>query len=483
MGITEGISDLADRMLEGFDRVRSNVDELMEPTLRLGVTGLSGAGKTVFVTALVASLLHRGRMRLLKAEAGGRIETVNLRPQPDQDLPRFAYEAHLRALTGAERVWPESTRSVSQLRLSLRFRGTGFTDFLTGPSTLHLDIVDYPGEWLLDLTLLDKDYESWAEEALAIAASSARAAHATGWQAALANVDPAASHDEETAIGLATAYRDYLQASRVAGHSALAPGRFLMPGEMEGSPALTFAPLPKPDRVRRGSLYAEMKTRFDAYRRLVAKPFFRNHFARLDRQVVLIDALGAVASGPRALADLTATMAETLAGFRHGSSSWLDRILGAKRIDRLLFAASKADHLHHSQHENLSHLVEQIVAEATRQAKWKGAETRSIALAAIRATAEQDITKQGQQLKLVRGRLMENGADRVFSPGELPSDPRLLLAAADPAAPGDAPAEWPDLDFTNVVFAPPDWGSNPDNGPPHLRLDSAIEFLIGDKLE
>ena len=33
--------------------------------------------------------------------------------------------------------------------------------------TLTLDIVDYPGEWLLDLPLLDKSYEQWSAETLA----------------------------------------------------------------------------------------------------------------------------------------------------------------------------------------------------------------------------------------------------------------------------------------------------------------------------
>ena len=42
-----------------------------DPVLRLGVTGLSRAGKTVFITSLVANLLHRGRMPQLRAEAEG----------------------------------------------------------------------------------------------------------------------------------------------------------------------------------------------------------------------------------------------------------------------------------------------------------------------------------------------------------------------------------------------------------------------------
>jgi predicted YcjX-like family ATPase len=45
---------------------------------------------------------------------------------------------------------------------------------------------------------------------------------------------------------LADAYKAYMLACRDDGLalSTLPPGRFLMPGDLEGSPALTFAPLP-----------------------------------------------------------------------------------------------------------------------------------------------------------------------------------------------------------------------------------------------
>ena len=49
-------------------------------------------------------------------------------------------------------------------------------------------------------------------------------------------------------LGLATTFTAYLRASRADMHalSTLPPGRFLMPGDLEGTPALTFAPLPAP---------------------------------------------------------------------------------------------------------------------------------------------------------------------------------------------------------------------------------------------
>jgi len=387
-----GLAGWTDDVLHEAGQIWRGASEYFEPTIRLGVTGLSGAGKTVFITAFVAGLMNRGRMRLLKAEAEGRIISALLRPQPDPEVPRFAFESHLEALTGPEPHWPESTRQISQLRLSLRVRPAGLLAGLTGPRTLHIDIVDYPGEWLLDLPLLEMSYAEWSAQALDAAKSPARTGHGAPFLAALAAADPAATHEEPAATALADTFRAYLRDCRAAGLSALAPGRFLMPGDLDGSPALTFAPLPATPRAGRHSLIRQMEARFEAYKRVVVKPFFRNHFARLDRQVVLIDALGALAGGPRALGDLTRAMAETLACFRHGRNSWLDRLTGGRRIGRLLFVASKADHLHQEQHKQLTQLVEAMLDEAARRAAFSGAEIRAMAIAAIRASAEQRIT-------------------------------------------------------------------------------------------
>ena len=91
---------------------------LLHPTLRLGVTGLSRSGKTVFITALVHALLKGARLPMFEAHAKGRITHCYLEPQPNDDLPRFAYEEHLAALTGENRHWPEGTKRISQLNSS-----------------------------------------------------------------------------------------------------------------------------------------------------------------------------------------------------------------------------------------------------------------------------------------------------------------------------------------------------------------------------
>src|SRR2546430_5352296 len=136
--------------------------------------------------------------------------------------------------------------------------------------------------------------------------------------------------------------------------SLLPPGRFLMPGNLAGSPALTFTPLdlPADGTAPEGSLWAMMTRRYEAYKDLVVRPFFRDHFSRLDRQVVLVDALAAFNSGPEALHHLEAALAGILDCFRIGRNTLLSSLF-RPRIDRILFAATKADHLHHSSHDRL----------------------------------------------------------------------------------------------------------------------------------
>ncbi|MEO1276161.1 MAG: YcjX family protein, partial [Pseudomonadota bacterium] len=195
------------------------------------------------------------------------------------------------------------------------------------------------------------------------------------------------------------------------GFSDCTPGRFLLPGDMAGSPVLTFAPLP-PGAERRGSLAREFARRYEAYKSHIVKPFFRDHFARIDRQIVLVDALGAIHAGPRALADLRQTMAGILQAFRPGTNSFLSSLMG-KRVERILFAATKADHLHHAQHDELTAIMDALVRDARDRADFAGAKTGAMSIAAIRATTEETREVGGRSLGLVRGRLLEDGRAAV----------------------------------------------------------------------
>lgn len=469
------ISTLTNSVTQSLGNVTDTLsDAFGETTIRLGVTGLARAGKTVFITSLVANLLDRGRMPQLVAQSEGRILSSYLQPQPDDTVPRFDYETHLGALTARTPQWPDSTRAVSELRLSLKLRPNGLLSGFQGPRTVHLDIIDYPGEWLLDLSLLDKSFADWSSQMLTRMESRPEG---PGY-VEMAKSEPAdADFDETRARALTATYTEALHAARKAGFSDCSPGRFLLPGELESSPVLTFAPLPPMGTPPRRSLYREMERRFEAYKSRVVKPFFRDHFSRIDRQVVLVDALGAIHAGPRAVEDLRQTMADILTAYRPGLNAWLSKLLLGKRVEKILFAATKADHLHHTQHARLSAIMEAMTREARDRARFAGAETQALALASLRATTEQSVTHQGRDLNVVRGTLLDSGKQAAFYPGELPEDPAHLLGPARQGAEG-----WLDQDYQVMNFAPAPLTLHPGEGPPHIRLDRAAQFLFGDKL-
>ena len=468
------ISAIADQITRTIGGVGDTITApFTEPVIRLGVTGLSRAGKTVFITSLVANLMDRGRMPQLEAAANGSIQTAYLQPQPDDTVPRFPFEAHLAEITAAQPSWPKGTRQISELRVSLRVQPTGLLAGLSGPRTVHIDIVDYPGEWLLDLGLLDQTFVQWSAAALNRIAGRPGG---DSYAALLGTVDASAKLDETVAQALAESFTSHLQQSRQAGFSDCSPGRFLLPGDLAGSPVLTFAPLP--DGVApRGSLAREFERRFESYKRNIVKPFFQDHFAKIDRQIVLVDVLGAIHAGPAALDDLRGAMARILSAFRPGSNNFLSRILQGRRVEKILFAATKADHMHHSQHAELTAITNAMLREAKDRADFAGAQTAAMSIAALRTTVEETIDHKDGPLDVVRGRLLDTDKQAAFYPGKLPSDPAHLLG---PARAGSD--TWLDADYSIMNFAPARLSRRPGDGPPHIRLDKAAQFLLGDRL-
>ncbi len=481
------LSDLTEATADALKNAGELLTGLATPTVRLGVTGLARSGKTVFITALVRNLIAGGRLPYFGAMAEGRIGRAYLEPQPDDRIPRFAYEEHLAELARDPPQWPEGTKRISQLRVTIEFTpGTALRRAIN-MGRLHVDIVDYPGEWLIDLPLLEQSFADWSTLAVTEAKAPHRAKAAGPWLAMLSTLDADAPADEQLALKGAELFKRYLEEARTPDPalSAPGPGRFLLPGDLAGSPLLTFFPLPPAGEAgyARGSLGAMLARRFESYKSHVVKPFFRDHFARLDRQIVLIDALSAINGGPEALGDLERNMEAILACFRPGANTWLSTIL-ARRIDRLLFAATKADHLHHTSHDRLEAILRSLADRAIARASFAGAEVKVLALAALRATHEAEARQGRQRLPCIVGvplpgeqlgrKVFDGKTEAAVFPGDLPEDPSLLKMSG----PRDA------VHF--LRFRPPRVSLDSPSGEapplPHIRLDRAIDFLLGDRL-
>src|SRR5262249_6687134 len=120
---------------------------------------------------------------------------------------------------------------------------------------------------------------------------------------------------------------------------------------------------------------------------------------------------------------------------------WLSRLV-FRRIDRLLIAATKADHLHHTSHDRLEAILRRLTDKAIARAEYAGAEVKVMALAAIRATREAEAhtgTISGRErLPCIAGvplpgerlgrKTFDGKPEAAVFPGDLREDPTGPLA-------------------------------------------------------
>ena len=91
--------------------------------------------------------------------------------------------ARLNAREEAEAAYK---RRISELRIVIDYESALARKRAIGRGRLNLDIVDYPGEWLLDLPLLGKDFATWSGEAIARAERPSHRKVAKPWLERLA---------------------------------------------------------------------------------------------------------------------------------------------------------------------------------------------------------------------------------------------------------------------------------------------------------
>jgi uncharacterized protein len=313
---------------------------------------------------------------------------------------------------------------------------------------------------------MEESFESFSLQALDLAGQPLRAAAARPWLERLRTFDADGPEDPAAIAELAGAYTTYLRhCHQELQLSLVQPGRFTNPGELAGHDVLRFCPLP-PGPVPLGSNRARMAGRFEAYREDVVRRFYEEHFSRFDRQIVLVDLLSSLNAGPGHFADTRLALEVILRSFRYGETGFLGRLF-SPRIDKVLFAATKADHVAHNQHANLKQLLELLVTPAARSARLSGIQIEVLALSALRSTDVVRTEHHGQALSCVRGHLRDEDRETVLFPGEIP-----------PALP--EPEDWTSGRFRFRDFAPR--RLVPGAKGQHIRLDQALEYLIGDKL-
>lgn len=423
--------------------------------LRVGVTGLSRAGKTTFITSLINQLENHQRGLLARRPPFDRLEAV--RWQRDGVEQAFAYLDALQALSDNPARWPSSTTDLSRVVIDLRFRQTGLLRRVQPSRSLRIEILDYPGEWLLDLPLLELDYGQWCEQMRDWLELEPRRGLAGPLRDRLLAIDPQAPLDASLLQQLRRDWTDFLQRSRSeAGLSRNQPGRFLLPGSGIAAEMLLFVPLLAGNRhtaTGAGSWWAECEARFRYYRDFVVKGFYDEHFSRLDRQILLVDMLSPMDAGQAALSDLKGALEAVLQSFRYGRNS-LWRRFWQPRISRLAVCATKVDQVSAEQQRAVQQCLEDLLTDSLSDVRHGGVEVRGFPLAAVRATRQEGDA-------LVAGLQGQTGWVR-YQPGSIPTHLPLDLQVAGPEL---------------LELRPPP-GLHRNEPFPHYRMDELLGWLL-----
>jgi predicted YcjX-like family ATPase len=415
-------------------------------TVRIGVTGLSRAGKTAFLTSVAAGLMAK---------------RFALAPLGATAIPRFDQGRHLASLAADPPAWPERTDSVSLLALTTLIPRGAFP-----PRPLRLEFLDYPGEWLVDLPLISQNFADWSAATLRRLQAAPPGPRVQEFLAFVQALPARAAADESLALAGARLYRDMLGHLRAAGLAFLQPGRHLMPAPGPEPPWMAFFPMASEG----GGLHGLLQSRYDAYVDAVRRDLTSPLFAEVDRLVILADVLSALHAGEAAFADMRAALSAA-AGSLRWEFSWLEAIgalaelrLPPRVISRVAFAATKADHVADRQRGNLAALMRSLTDIPAGHVK-----AGHFAIASVRCTEDFVWTLEGRPVSAVRGRVLGHQVLTRSYPGEVPDRP-------------------PDADFWEHPFLAlpqfeplrlPDGGTF---GVPNIGLDALLAFLLEDVL-
>ena len=441
--------------------------------LRLAITGLKAAGKTVFITSLLNHLLDGGPNSLGVFAREGAGFSAREKPIPPT-IRRFPYERHIESFRQAAPEWPDSTQDVSEFHIELKLR-RGKRRF----RTLSLEIVDYPGERLVDLPMVTQTFQEWSRQILKEAEQPARSGHSKEWLAAVRAV-PAGSRPETEAVKRAVeAYHECLRRAMEAGLVLMQPSAVLLRSDDSRALDLNFCPLPVDVQGQSPDLARAFRHRYDAYVESFVKSF-ANLISHCSRQIVLVDVLRILRLGVHAYNDIRRCLTQVLDVFCYSRPiSWnnpLDWIRwlwpGAQQIERVAFLATKADQATSSNRSRLTNLLKELTRTKRQDLAILLSQERILFnhVAAHRCTKDCSVDYQGRPLAVLEG------LRRDKPPGNV-----------GPWYPGEAPEQWPedewdpeDMQFRFPDFLPPRLPLRDGVTIDHLNLDVAFYAMVKD---
>ena len=349
-----------------------NLADLSGSTVWLAVTGLSRAGKTVFITSLIHNMLsavhNPNRMPLFDVVGERRLIAANLESARAQLLPQFPYQRNIEAMAPARRIGrsapPTSARSTSTCIFCQPVASANWS----AKSAARRDAD--PPDRRLSGGMAARSAADGSDLCRVVARHPAHVPQGRAGRtvARLPGVHRQRSADENASEEAARRAHDLycaaLPSSRPLWSDLSAARPFLMPrqsrrsalsvvlaaGLKEGTD--TFAP------HRLGAL---MDERFEVYKREAVAHFYEEHFRRFTGRSYWSTYCGRCSPGVTP-SRIRGSRSRHPAQLPLRSGGLMSRLLYGPHIDKVLFAATKADHVPEVQRDHLAMLLRNMAA-------------------------------------------------------------------------------------------------------------------------
>jgi predicted YcjX-like family ATPase len=466
------------RKLISTFRPSAGKDGSSAKTLRIGVTGLSRAGKTIFLTSLIHNLLEGGADSLPELKECGLIFYGKPLP-PANGVKLFPYKEHINSLRAPQPTWPRPTLEPSAYRILVDAGHTG-----SKRTTFVLELFDYPGEMLLDVPLHMKQWIDWSDYVLGRWADrctddNLRSLDKT-WQDtvrfALTTTESLGATDRVEMIG--RAWQHLCQGAQACGVLLSPVFPLLMPRPSSDDRHGLFGPLTREAADQHPDIVRLMSNHYDDYVKSIVDPFVRQ-LSQCSQQIVLVDVLAILENDRKSkkrneVREELRDVIECMNYVDHHSlvDNAIDKTLAlfnrSWRIRRVIFCATKADQVRKDCHRRLAALLEQLVERSAKYLELRGHCPRYGYCAAVKATVEIGLRHNDGTVESALKGVCLNVSE---------SQEKKYRAQDIPETWPSQDRDWPDFRF--VKFAPPRIPDG-DGLLPSLGLDSIIRQFLED---
>ncbi|MFP4486720.1 MAG: YcjX family protein [Campylobacterales bacterium] len=420
---------------------------LKPSSYKIAITGLSRAGKTVFITSLIDQLLHRDKIPFVTDKKSFRVELE----APSMGTKRFDYYTLIDRIK-KEHIWPKGTDEITSIKLKVERKRSS----LLKGSAFTIELIDYPGEWLLDLSLINLSFKQWCQKT-------------KKW---LQDIDEPESREylelisKEMTNGelIVRKYKELLNVLRDRNYTFLIPGRFVMPSDLDNDPLLGFAPIEHLE----ASYSTEFEEKYKKYVEDIVKNIQLEYFRGFDRQIILVDVIKALQNGHKCYEDMRRGLDTIVSLYDHKKHSFLKKLF-TPTIKKVILAAPKCDLLSASQHQNYKELLHQMTKEYKENLEFNNIKASSHIFASLKCTQTVKRKYEGMILSSIRGIDPVSKELKDHYPGEMPpSFPKY--------------DEWKIEDYNYKEVFPPKKEYRVDEALDHTNMDEIINELLGDIL-